>query len=235
MASHTVSHLTADHFGISGHRQPALVLKLQGIYLVFFCSPASPNHPPTEKIFRELSQTEGRIKYGMLDVSKYREVVALSKGTTTPIQSIPVFILYFQGTPHVKYSGAINVRSLQTFVGQVLENVSRQQGGGFSGPPPSDRNTGPSMVSTASGMVSTAPGMNSRYSTIPAHPSGASMSGRGAPPGRASGYGGGAHADIAPNYHMGASAVEEEDENVMLNPANVIPYNKPWQPLLEMQ
>jgi thioredoxin-like negative regulator of GroEL len=105
-----------------------------GLLLVLFYSTQCEHCQKVIPVFRQLPQRIHGCAFGMVNVSNNAKVVHLSRNTISPIQYVPLVILYVNGEPYYKYKGAISLEEIQKFIvqmGQILESkqkfVNQQQ------------------------------------------------------------------------------------------------------------
>ena len=214
-----VQVLSSAQFAVRGNQRKALALNMSGTVLVYFrFSTGCPNCKKFDPIFNQLSTMDRRVAYASIDLTQYRDVVQMSRQTSTPIDAVPAMILYLNGIPHARFNGAKNVPSIQNFLTKALENNAQappqQQfsgnmyGGGAAAA--SGGSFGPQKGSA--GFAPQIPGANgSGKAWMPEIGDAPSM--RGVLKGS-----GGKQPQID----------DEEDEHLMM-PASVIPYNTPWE------
>jgi thioredoxin-like negative regulator of GroEL len=105
----------------------------QGLLLVLFYSTQCEHCKTAIPIFRQLPQMIHGCSFGMINVSTNAKVVHLSRTTISPIQYVPLIVLYVNGEPYYKYKGAINLPEIQKFIIQMSKILeSKQQ---FVAPP----------------------------------------------------------------------------------------------------
>jgi hypothetical protein len=188
-----------------------LTVNIKGPLLVFFRLSADPNCKEFEPVFAELSKVEGRVAYGSLDLKAYRDVGVASKETNTPINSVPILILYIDGYPKAKYNGTRNITSIRNFISQMFKPQQQQsqqqnQQQQFMTPLQNDPQGGSQNM--YGGYSSPQQSLAMRPEMGPVPRSAIKM--------------GGKHA-------YGPGIVEDEEEPRMAIPDNVIPYNTPWE------
>ena len=63
----------------------------------------------------------------MINVSKNKEIVKLSKETIAPITYVPYVILYHNGKPYMRYDGPCDLKSIQDFIVEVANSIQSRQ------------------------------------------------------------------------------------------------------------
>lgn len=130
--------LSSEDFFISDVQNEKLLsthLK-QNLLLVLFYSTQCSHCQKALPVFRQLPQVIHGCSFGMINVSTNARVVHMSRATISPIQYVPLVILYVNGEPFYKYKGALTLPDIQKFVVQMSQMLeSKQQ---FVAPPEKD-------------------------------------------------------------------------------------------------
>ncbi len=233
--------LYGQDFQQIGRQTKTMAIKIPDPMLVLFKMVDCPNCKVVEPIFVQLSKEKDvpRIRYGIADVGQQKDIVAISRGTTTPLQAVPTLILYANGRPLAKFNGAKNLVSLKKFIATALSAASQDHpGGGGGGHPPSQQFM---PAAPQGGMYGNdgyhsgpPPGYQPEFPQQGRHPQAPQQ--RQQPGGR----GGGGQAKYMPeingsalpnksNVNYSFLDVEEEDDHRLSLPGDVIPYNAPWE------
>ncbi len=199
----SVSFLTNANFVVLGTQHKTLGINIPGPVLVFFKIRNDPNCSKFDPVFASLSKMDPRISYAVLDVDQFKDVVAWSRTTTTPITAVPMVILYVNGRPHAKYNGTKDIPSLRSFISSALQQTPPPQP---VAPPGGGNNLygGGANAGTAKKFV---PEMGSAPSLKGVIKGGPSPTG----------------------YSAGGSFVHDEEEGKLMVPDTVIPHNTPWE------
>nr|QBK87697.1 MAG: thioredoxin [Marseillevirus LCMAC202] len=116
----SIYYLNAGDFGQEGGH---LVANIGGITFVMFHSQRCGHCVNFLPEFKRLPGTIRGVNFGICSVDDgNRVIVQMSQQSTTPIQSVPKFILYNDGIPYVEYSGQ---RSRQAIIGFLQEIISK--------------------------------------------------------------------------------------------------------------
>lgn len=118
-----MQQLTDKHFRPSfDGRKNIMMLNVQGVNLVYFYQHPNKHCALFTNIYNKYSNTEKRIKCLCIDVSRYRNVIQLSKDSTSPIESVPHLILFMDGNPvaRIKVPEVVQGGDLK-----LKENVSK--------------------------------------------------------------------------------------------------------------
>jgi hypothetical protein len=196
--------LSHKNFSLIGTKNKALGITLPGLVLVYFKIEGDENCIPFDPVFKELRRIDTRVKYGILDLNQNKNVVAWSRETSTPINVVPLLILYINGLPHAKFAGNRNVKSVQ----QIITDALRTQNN--NGPRNGNGNGNNNMYDTGNSDEDT----SNRKTFMPEIGRAPSMKGA-----LKNGGGGGN------NYN----SIEDDDDPKLTLPPTVIPWNVPWE------
>lgn len=218
----SVMALTFQHFVIIGSKNKALGVNIPGNVLVLFKMQRCDNCAQFEPIFLSLPKVENRIAFAIMDITN-NPLVNLSRTTSTPINTVPMLILYINGKPHSKFGGTKNIPSIQNFITKALQLSSGpppssmvQPPQQFMAPPsnmygPSGYQTGPQQNGLQNGLQQNAFPQQGK-SWMPEIGTAPSMKGV-----------------IKGGYSGGGHRIEEEEDPRLSIPDTVIPYNSPWE------
>lgn len=116
----SVYYLNANDFGQENNH---LAASIGGLTLIMFHSQRCGHCIKFLPEFKTLPGTIDGVNFGVCNVDAgNRVIVEMSKSSTTPITSVPKFILYNDGIPAVEYSGQ---RSRQAIIGFLQEIISK--------------------------------------------------------------------------------------------------------------
>ncbi len=131
----SVHQLSSQNFKVVGRNRKTLNVNLSGNVLVFFKMQGCAGCGTFEPIFHQLaSANNDHINYAVCDLSNHREVVAMSRQTATPIQAVPLIILYVDGNPLAKYTGKKSIPALKSFTTKALQHAPSVQSQNFMPP-----------------------------------------------------------------------------------------------------
>jgi len=222
----SIQLLYSQDFQQVGQRTKTMAIKTPDPILVLFKMIDCPNCKVVEPIFVQLSKERDvpPIRYGIIDLTQQKDLIALSKPTTTPLQAVPTLILYANGRPLAKFNGTKNLPSLKNFIKTALSSAQTA--------PPQQEMHQPQqfMPSTMGGG-----GGGNMYGGFPQmnQPQQAGQRGQPqprVPPRNMPEFGGTPMAAQKPgntSYKFGM--VEEDDDHRLSLPNDVIPYNAPWE------
>lgn len=118
----SVQYLSDAHFSNAGGR--ALRCNLSGTTFVMFKTENCQHCEQTIPLFQQLAQQDMRLTWAIVDVGRYRNLVAMSKSTSTPIRAVPIFILYVNGSPHANYKGKRSSPHIMAFLNKILASLN---------------------------------------------------------------------------------------------------------------
>jgi thiol-disulfide isomerase/thioredoxin len=199
-----VASLSSQHFALVGQQKRVMVLQVPGVVLVMFKTRECPSCKSFEPTFVQLSNNDNRVVYAVADLTANRNIGMMSMNSTTPLQKVPMLIIYNEGRPYAKFNGKRDIPSLKAFISKALIAIN---GGGAQ--------------------PSNAVASHSRAVQPRATPAAASSGRRGkiynpdigpTPQGR-----------TAQGYTLDT---EDPDESLMI-PKEIIPHNIPWETLLK--
>lgn len=200
----TVYQLKSQNFKVVGRNRRTLNISVPGNVLVFFKMDGCRGCQAVEPIFHQLAKLELRINYGVINLSQNREVTMWSRQTSTPIQAVPLLLLYTNGNPLAKFKGKKNIPALKSFITKALRHA----------PPP---NSGSSSFMGNQGQPQQGnSGVNNRFAQThvnkPDFESAPSVKGI-----------------VKGSTNQYLDGVDEDDEELLKLPKEVTPYNVPWE------
>jgi len=83
-----------------------------------FCGEAVPE-------FKKLPQRIGNCKFGLVNLNTNRNIVQLSRQTILPIETVPMFVLYVNGRPFMKYTGSRTFEEMTMFIQDVTNKMQK--------------------------------------------------------------------------------------------------------------
>ena len=121
--------LTADDFSLKEDENGnnIMINNIQNFSLILFYSTHCTHCQNIIPIMKQLPGTVTGCQFGMINVSKNKTTVRMSKNTITPLTYVPYIILYYNRRPYMRYDGDINdIHEIQTFVKEVAESILQQ-------------------------------------------------------------------------------------------------------------
>jgi hypothetical protein len=216
----TIHQLTSQNFSLSNTgKSKNLNINLGGAVLCFFKMDSCPGCNNFDPIFRQLSLEETNINYSIINLSSHRDIVTMSRQTTTPITAVPFLLLFINGNPHAKYNGQKTISALKSFINKALQHAPRISNNvqGFM-PATQHSNNRPQDINSNRGGLQN----NSSYKQI-GNQSNSYMPDIGNQPN--------SNNFIKPknDYNSQINEVEEDKEDKLTIPEQITPYNVPWE------
>lgn len=118
---------TSDFFTAPTNNGNLLCHKIQGFTLILFYSTDCVYCKELIPIFKKLPGTVGGCQFGMINVSTNEDVVELAKHTITPIDYVPLILLFYNGKPVMIYKGPKKAEVIQSFVIDVASKMQQKQ------------------------------------------------------------------------------------------------------------
>ena len=125
--------LTADDFELrKGTKGNIVCHDIPGYSLVLFYSTQCKYCKELIPIFKQLPGSISGCQFGMINVSKNKNIVHMSRNSIAPIDYVPYVILFINGKPSMRYDGPADAQTIQKFVIDVSnrfkgQNFNRKQ------------------------------------------------------------------------------------------------------------
>ncbi len=119
----SVHNLTSQNFQVVGAQgSQTLKLNYSGNVLVLFKLQQCQGCSALEPIFYQLSNEDKRVGYAVCDLTHDKNVITMSRNTTTAITKVPHLILYVQGAPHARFKGeSKTIAAIKNFISSALQ------------------------------------------------------------------------------------------------------------------
>lgn len=121
--------LTADDFSLieDDNGNNVMINNINNFSLILFYSTHCEHCKNIIPIMKQLPGTVNGCQFGMINVSKNKKTIRMSKNTITPLTYVPYIILYYNKRPYMRYDGDINdIHEIQTFVKEVADSILQQ-------------------------------------------------------------------------------------------------------------
>ena len=120
--------LSSDDFSIeNGTRGPVLAHGIKGFALIFFYSTGCVHCQSFIPVFKRLPGTLAGCQFGMINVSKNKDVIRMSRDTIAPITYVPYICLYVNGKPFMLYEGPHDEGELRRFILEVANKLQNKE------------------------------------------------------------------------------------------------------------
>lgn len=121
-------YLSADDFNVQrGTNGNILCQSIRGVSLVMFYSTKCAHCKTLLPIFRALPRALPGVHFGIINVMNERDIIRKASQTITPIEYVPLIILYYNGRPYMLYKGEYNIEYLKRFIVEVVNNIRQKQ------------------------------------------------------------------------------------------------------------
>lgn len=121
----SIYYLNSNDFSKEGNH---LVANIGGLSFVMFHSQKCTYCPKFIPEFRQLPMMMKGMNFGLCSVDEgNRIIVEWSQNSTTPIKSVPKFILYNDGIPFIEYNGPRTLQSTLSFLQDVIGKLNSKQ------------------------------------------------------------------------------------------------------------
>lgn len=120
--------LQSDDFYVDkGQKGNILCHGIKGLSLVLFYSTACTFCQKFIPMFKTMPGKINGCQFGMINVSKNKDIVFMSKETLSPIKYVPYIILYVQGKPFVRYDGPHDEGEILKFIMEVAGKLNKER------------------------------------------------------------------------------------------------------------
>lgn len=206
--------LSVRNFRVAGDERKTLDIDVGGKILLFVKTQGCEGCMAFFPVFQELARTDRRVGYAILDISSPSEkaIVRMSRDTSTPIGAVPYIVMYNNGSPVAKYNGKKNFQAVQSFITSIIHIIEtqRQQSRPFVHETPKQTFHPPSQAYNPYQPASSSSGSSYQDSKVYMPETGSKPAMRGA-------------------QNSLINDIEDEDEDVLLIPDEITPYNTPWK------
>jgi len=125
MASAT--HLTDDDFYLDrGEGGKILCSNLEGVALILFYADKCAFCGDIVPDFKKLPSIIPGVRFGLVNLYRFRKIYELSKTTTTTLSAVPYMILYVKNIPRLIYDGDKTLDGIIDFINNVLPRIKSQ-------------------------------------------------------------------------------------------------------------
>jgi hypothetical protein len=117
-------YLTSEDFFVSkGTKGNILCHSIKGFSLILFYSTQCVHCQKIIPIFKRLPGSIGGCQFGMVNISKSKEVVKMSQDTIAPLTYVPYIILYINNKPWMRYDGPYDENEIKKFIIEVSKRL----------------------------------------------------------------------------------------------------------------
>ena len=120
--------LSHEDFDVSATAQgTALSSSISGLSVVLFYSTHCVYCQQLIPIFKNMPRVLSGCQFGMINVSVNKPILQKSKNTITPIEYVPLILMYLNGTPVMRYEGPHTKEDLKTFIIDMSKELQKQR------------------------------------------------------------------------------------------------------------
>ena len=123
----SIVQLYSGNFNLVGRQRKTMNISHPGFVLVLFIMQSCRGCQAVEPIFQQLARKDNRVKYAICDLTNARDIITMSHQTKCQIQKVPFIVLYANHRPHARFRGDKNIPSLESFIGNALAVAPQQQ------------------------------------------------------------------------------------------------------------
>ena len=123
-----------DFFLSQGTSGMVVSCNQRGICFVMFHADTGvcPHCDNAKPEFQQLSRIIPGARFGLCNMSRCPNLMAQSLRTQTPLNRVPVFLLFINGRPWLTYAGEKQVKHFANFMQQAMQRIQNQQSFGVS-------------------------------------------------------------------------------------------------------
>jgi thioredoxin-like negative regulator of GroEL len=123
----SILFLTSHDFTITGKGEDKqLTTQISGLSLILFYSPNCKYCTDVVPIFKQLPSLLNGCQFGIINVNTNKEIIEMSKDTTSPLTYVPFIVIYYKGEPYWSYSGPPTVTDIKNFIVEIAQKISKE-------------------------------------------------------------------------------------------------------------
>ena len=120
--------LTTNDFHLeNGQKGILLSNKISGFSLVLFYSTQCKYCVKLIPSFRKLPGIISGCQFGMVNISKNKDLIQKASRSITPIEYVPYLILYSNGKPFMRYDGQHDIQSIKNFIMDINNKLKHKR------------------------------------------------------------------------------------------------------------
>ena len=123
-----IQYLTDRDFQVVQTNDGKRIMKcmIPGVVLVFFYSKKCPGCNAFDPIFRRLPEMNQGVRFGMVNVSQYPNIVRKSLSTNSKITRVPDLIIYHNQIPFSRFKDQLSEVMVLRFIRKVVAHLQKQ-------------------------------------------------------------------------------------------------------------
>lgn len=114
--------INSDNFTITNK---TLCVKHSGVMVILYYSMTCQYCHGAMEVLEKLAPSMPNVTFGIFNIGENLEIASASQETSTPIQYVPITILYVNGTPHVQFNGDEDVQTLRNTILSVINDIQQ--------------------------------------------------------------------------------------------------------------
>lgn len=123
--------LTKDDFNIQrGINGDVLCIDVKDFCLLLFYAKTCVHCQNIIPVFKQLPGTIGGCQFGTVNIGVNKQLIDVSKNTTTPIKYVPLILLYYNGKPVMSFKShnqIVTENELRKFIIDVSKSLQQKQ------------------------------------------------------------------------------------------------------------
>ena len=123
----SIFYLSYGDFHIQrGTNSPLLCHGMNHISLIMFHSTQSAYSQQIAPIFKMLPQAIRGCQFGIIKIGQNMNLVQMAAQTNTPIEYVPLIIMYVNGIPYMEYKGPADLENMRQFIITQYTAIEKQ-------------------------------------------------------------------------------------------------------------
>ena len=123
----SIFYLSYGDFHIQqGTNSPLLCHGMNHISMIMFHSTQSSYSQQIAPIFKMLPQAIRGCQFGIINIGQHMNLVQMAAQTNTPIEYVPLIIMYVNGIPYMEYKGPADLENMRQFIITQYNAIEKQ-------------------------------------------------------------------------------------------------------------
>ena len=110
-----------------GKQSKMMCCNIPGFSLILYYSTQCVYCQKLIPVYKKLPYLVNGCKFAMINISKNKRVIGMSKGTIAPVTYVPYIVLYINGQPFMRYDGPPKINDIRKFIVEVYNSVKHKQ------------------------------------------------------------------------------------------------------------
>ena len=99
---------------------------VKNISMVLFYTNSCPYCKHILKIFKSMPRKITELQFGIVNLSRNKNVVEMSRTTSTPMNYVPYIVVYVRGKPIMIYNGNLNESGIKEFISTHIDLLNEK-------------------------------------------------------------------------------------------------------------